>query len=82
MDAAGRITAPPGTTANGGVLLGRRTPSGSVQLAPEAVAALDVRAGKAPQPGADGPGGKPPPGSSDGVRPDGECDEDGNVGAS
>lgn len=81
MDAAGHLTAPPGTTANDGTLLGRRTPSGSVQLAPEAAAALDARAGTAPQAGADGARRKPPPGSI-GVRPDGECDEDGNVGAS
>jgi len=82
MDPAGQLTAPPGTAAHDGVLLGRRTPTGNVQLAPDAAAALDARVGAPAQAGADGAGGKQPPGSIGAVRPDGECDEDGNVGAS
>jgi hypothetical protein len=75
MDPQGRLTAPGGD----GAELGRRGQSGSVTLSPGVAQALDAKAGVPPPASPGGAGAKLPPGAT-GVRPDGECDEDGNVG--
>ena len=77
MDAQGRLLAP-GSSAESGKVVGQANRDGSVTLTPDLTASRAHRGIGQADPG--GAGNKPPPNVGS-VRPDGERDENANVGA-